>query len=560
MRKITLNFSKRLLIISAITVMALAALLTACVPGATGAPTATGASLFPYIQSISAAVVTAGAAASPSAAPSATAVPSATSAATPTASSTAMPSMSAMPSATAAPGASSAATSAPPATATPAAGGKDVQVAVQVVNFNVVNKLSQPAVPGEGHLHFFLDVVPPIEQGVPAVTGPGTYVAVAATTYTWPGVKPGLHVLSAELANNDHTPLSSPVVASTMIWVPDATMAAMPQITSFSTQILAAGAAPAATSAATPSAAPSMTAAPSATTMPSMSAMPSATAAPPATATSAASPSATSAAKPGAVNIMVSIEPANFNVVNKQGQAAAAGEGHIHYFLDSIPPTFPFQVSVPTAGSWVHVETTSYTWMNVLPGFHLLVAELVNNDHTSLNPPVVVASTIMVMPAGAPPSASATVAPSATSASVTPSVTASPTAAPTPSPSATASPTASASPSATAAQSATASPTASGAPSGPIDLVAQNIAFDKKTITVKAGSMVTINFNNKDSGIPHNFAAYTDSSASTPIFVGAIITGPATTTYTFSAPSTPGTYFFRCDVHPTQMTGQFIVQ
>jgi len=33
----------------------------------------------------------------------------------------------------------------------------------------------------------------------------------------------------------------------------------------------------------------------------------------------------------------------------------------------------------------------------------------------------------------------------------------------------------------------------------------------------------------------------------------------ATTTYTFTAPSTPGTYFFRCDVHPETMTGQFIV-
>jgi len=60
--------------------------------------------------------------------------------------------------------------------------------------------------------------------------------------------------------------------------------------------------------------------------------------------------------------------------------------------------------------------------------------------------------------------------------------------------------------------------------------------------------------------VAHNFALYTDSSATTKIFQGTIITGPATTTYTFSAPSTPGTYFFRCDVHPTTMTGSFIVQ
>ncbi len=80
------------------------------------------------------------------------------------------------------------------------------------------------------------------------------------------------------------------------------------------------------------------------------------------------------------------------------------------------------------------------------------------------------------------------------------------------------------------------------------------------TITVKAGAPVTVNFNNKDSGIPHNFSVYTNSSATTAIFTGQIVTGPATTTYTFNAPSSPGTYFFRCDVHPTIMTGQFIVQ
>jgi plastocyanin len=93
-----------------------------------------------------------------------------------------------------------------------------------------------------------------------------------------------------------------------------------------------------------------------------------------------------------------------------------------------------------------------------------------------------------------------------------------------------------------------------------IDLVAKNITFDKSTITVPAGAQVTINFNNQDSGIPHNFAVYTNASASTSIFVGQKITGPKTITYTFAAPATQGTYFFRCDVHPKAMTGTFIVQ
>lgn len=93
-----------------------------------------------------------------------------------------------------------------------------------------------------------------------------------------------------------------------------------------------------------------------------------------------------------------------------------------------------------------------------------------------------------------------------------------------------------------------------------IALTAQNVKFDKATISVPAGAKVTVNFNNQDSGVPHNFAVYTDASASKEVFKGQIVNGPGTATYTFTAPSTPGTYFFRCDVHPTTMTGQFIVQ
>ena len=92
-----------------------------------------------------------------------------------------------------------------------------------------------------------------------------------------------------------------------------------------------------------------------------------------------------------------------------------------------------------------------------------------------------------------------------------------------------------------------------------IGLVAKNIRFNVSSITVPAGSNVVINFDNQDNGVPHNFAVYTNSSATSTIFRGPIITGPNMTTYTFTAPITPGTYFFRCDVHPTQMYGQFIV-
>jgi plastocyanin len=91
-----------------------------------------------------------------------------------------------------------------------------------------------------------------------------------------------------------------------------------------------------------------------------------------------------------------------------------------------------------------------------------------------------------------------------------------------------------------------------------VSLVARNMAFDKTTITVPAGASVTMNFENKDSA-PHNFALYTNSGASQSIFVGQVITGPKAITYTFNAPTVPGSYFFRCDVHPIAMTGSFII-
>ncbi len=111
---------------------------------------------------------------------------------------------------------------------------------------------------------------------------------------------------------------------------------------------------------------------------------------------------------------------------------------------------------------------------------------------------------------------------------------------------------------ATVSLTATPTPAAAG-PVVPITLTAQNIAFDSTTLTAPAGSTVVMTFVNKDTNIPHNFALYTDATTATKIFTGDIVTGPKTVTYTFVAPSKPGNYFFRCDVHPEMMTGTFMV-
>jgi plastocyanin len=91
-----------------------------------------------------------------------------------------------------------------------------------------------------------------------------------------------------------------------------------------------------------------------------------------------------------------------------------------------------------------------------------------------------------------------------------------------------------------------------------VDLAARNIKFDKSTITVPAGAHVTMNFDNQES-VPHNFALYENSNAQNVIFKGEVISGPKVIVYDFDAPEEPGTYFFRCDVHPRTMTGEFVV-
>lgn len=91
-------------------------------------------------------------------------------------------------------------------------------------------------------------------------------------------------------------------------------------------------------------------------------------------------------------------------------------------------------------------------------------------------------------------------------------------------------------------------------PADEAELVAANTSFDLSELLMTAGGSVTVSVENEDAGIPHNFAVYTDETASREIFSGEIFTGVATREYTFDAPE-PGEYFFRCDVHPTQMTG-----
>jgi len=89
-----------------------------------------------------------------------------------------------------------------------------------------------------------------------------------------------------------------------------------------------------------------------------------------------------------------------------------------------------------------------------------------------------------------------------------------------------------------------------------------NIQFSATCLAAPAGKAFTIAFDNQDASTTHNIHIYASDPATDPsaasLFAGDLVTGVATKTYQVG-PLLGGTYFFHCDVHPTQMFGVFIV-
>jgi plastocyanin len=94
-----------------------------------------------------------------------------------------------------------------------------------------------------------------------------------------------------------------------------------------------------------------------------------------------------------------------------------------------------------------------------------------------------------------------------------------------------------------------------------VEIVATNLAFDKKELTAKSGGKIRVRLDNKDAGVEHNIAFYksaNETQAVSPGSVGIRFLGPGTGDTAFDVPAA-GKYFFRCDVHPQTMTGTFTV-
>jgi plastocyanin len=98
--------------------------------------------------------------------------------------------------------------------------------------------------------------------------------------------------------------------------------------------------------------------------------------------------------------------------------------------------------------------------------------------------------------------------------------------------------------------------TGPGGPGGGVTVAAQNIAFDTSTIQLEPVP-TTITFENRDAGVQHNIAIYSDSSLGDELFNGELVTGPTTVDY--AVPELPpGEHYFQCDVHPN-MNGSVVV-
>jgi plastocyanin len=95
-----------------------------------------------------------------------------------------------------------------------------------------------------------------------------------------------------------------------------------------------------------------------------------------------------------------------------------------------------------------------------------------------------------------------------------------------------------------------------------LQISAQSMAFDTTCLAAPAGRALTIHFENREA-VPHNLSIFTadpmqDRSARV-LFRGEVIVGPRSVDYAVGA-LPAGVYHFHCDLHPTQMSGAFVVK
>ncbi len=106
-------------------------------------------------------------------------------------------------------------------------------------------------------------------------------------------------------------------------------------------------------------------------------------------------------------------------------------------------------------------------------------------------------------------------------------------------------------------------PKATKPPIGPCTectITASGITFDKDKLELPAETDVTITFENKDTGVPHDFTLWESADAASAGgdagklgSTGTVNGGTEKELKTKSPP--PGTYYFNCTIHPPAMNG-----
>jgi len=93
---------------------------------------------------------------------------------------------------------------------------------------------------------------------------------------------------------------------------------------------------------------------------------------------------------------------------------------------------------------------------------------------------------------------------------------------------------------------------------GVITLSAKDLKFSAPCLVANAGEAFTIHFTNDDTQ-PHNVAVWTDSSKSTSIVKGDIISTQGDSKDYQVPAQNAGQYYFDCEVHPEAMNGTLYV-
>ena len=95
---------------------------------------------------------------------------------------------------------------------------------------------------------------------------------------------------------------------------------------------------------------------------------------------------------------------------------------------------------------------------------------------------------------------------------------------------------------------------------GGLNVAARDFLFDPNKLSAKPGETITINFKN-DGSTTHTFTLYTDEDHTKTVANGdsGPVSAGGSKTLTVSLASDSGDLYFRCEIHPTQMTGEISV-